>query len=246
MAPTCPSPPGSLAVRLHVWYCPPSPHLWQANSNPSASHQTPQIDAVHQWAVRQICRKSYPPSDGSNIWSGDSTHIYTCIRDWLCYLVLKNFAIFFSECALFHPGSTYFVFAVSVRVALTRHVHGCFQSSAVTWTSRGHRSIDSAVINPTLHPSISPLSSPHWRARPSLFHRELFNIMRALLPPGTHPSVLHGVWQQLLQTVMVEREAGHQCEMEKEVNLSSTDRTSALISPQKPGASFLDNTQFIF
>lgn len=40
MAPTCPSSPGSLAVRLHVWYCPPSPHLWQANSNPSASHQT--------------------------------------------------------------------------------------------------------------------------------------------------------------------------------------------------------------
>lgn len=77
MAPTCPSSPGSLAVRLHVWYCPPSPHLWQANSNPSASHQTPQIDAVHQWAVRQICRKSYPPSDGSNIWSGDTTHIYT-------------------------------------------------------------------------------------------------------------------------------------------------------------------------
>lgn len=108
------------------------------------------------------------------------------------------------------------------------------------------RSIHSGIINPTLHPSISPLSSLHWRALPSLFHRELFNIMRALLLHGTHPSVLHEVWQQLLQTMMEEREAGHQWEMEKEVNLSSKDWTSALISPQKPGASFLDNTQFIF
>lgn len=175
------------------------------------------------------------------------THLYIhtyetdyAVRFWRILLFF-----FFPECALFQPGSTCFVFAVSIRVALTRHVHGCFQSSAMTWTSRGHRSIHSGVINLTLHPSISPLSSLHWRALPSLFHRELFNIMRALLLPGTHPSVLHEVWQQLLQTVMVEREAGHQCEMEKEVNLSSTDRTSALISPQKPGARFLDNTVHI-
>lgn len=189
MAPTCPSSPGYLAVRLPVWYCPPSPHLWQANSNPSASHQTPQIDAVHWGAVRQIHQKSDLPSDGFNERSGGKTNIYTYIRDWLHCLILKNF----SECAIFHPGSILF---------LLFHYR---QPDSRAWML--------PEFSSDLNFRRSPFHSfrHHQPNAPPLHQPSFFS------PPRTHPSVLHGEWQQLLQKVAVEGETGYQHEMEKEV-----------------------------
>lgn len=92
----------------------------------------------------------------------------------------------------------------------------------------------------------------HWWALSSLFCREwvvhvLFNIMRTQLPPRTHPSVLHEVWQQLLEIVMVEQEGAHQREMKKGAkpvfNRWGKEKV-ALLLPRKPSAPFLDNTEW--
>lgn len=238
MAPACASSRGSLAVRLHVWYCPPSPRPWQANSNPYTStlHQTPQIDAAHWCAVRQTRRLSGPPSAYRDWlvqctkWQQHVQYIHIC-WDRLLNLVLKNVAIFFfSECAIFPP---FFWCAVSVPAPLTRHEHSG-APRVQQWPEL--KSVTSSITS--CHPSTPPsaLSFLHWRTRPSLFRTEwvvhvLFNIMRTRLPP--HPSVLHQVWQQLLKMVMVEQEGAHQQEREKkEVKLQqmgSRERCFAFI-----------------
>lgn len=253
MAPACASSRGSLAVRLHVWYCPPSPRPWQANSNPYTStwHQTPQIDAAHWCAVRQTRRRSDPPSAYKD-WLVQCTkwqqHVYTYMLRPIAQSGAEKFCdfFFFLNVPSFLLHLPFFLCAVSVLAPLTRH-----EQTGAPRVQRWPKlkSVTSSITS--CHPSTPPsaLSFLHWRTRPSLFRSEwvvhvLFNIMRTRLPP--HPSVLHQVWQQLLKMVMVEQEGAHQQQMKKrgETSTDGIERKVLCFYQEKPSATSLGNKEW--
>lgn len=170
MAPACVSSQGSLAVRLHVWYCPPSPRLWQANSNPytSTSHQAPQIDVAHWCAVRQIRQLCSPPSPYKDRWvqSMKSIKSMTVTHIYIYTLRFKSFAIF-SESAIFLPVSTFFSCAVSALALLI-----CYEQMGASRVQQW--------------PELKSVTAP---SHPAIFHLTLHFSMSSLFSSLTSPTI---------------------------------------------------------
>lgn len=167
MAPACASSQGSLAVRLHVWYCPPSSRLWQANSNPctSTSHQTPSdrcsalMPSVKSADLAVLHLRIR--TDASNVWSGFNTYTYTR-WDRLFSLVLKNLAIF-SEYAIFLPVSPLLCVLFQYQhpwLIMSRWLLPEFNSDLNWNRSPLITFCHHPPHTPPLHSSISPLFSP--------------------------------------------------------------------------------------
>lgn len=145
MAPTYPSSPGSLVVRLHVWYYPPSLCLWHQTPTPSSlcprlpTKPLPhQINAAHWCAVRQIHGLSNTTHTHKEWWVRDSawngvkthththkhahTHTHMLTSSWNRSLnLVPNDELFFSGCcAIFLPSSPC-LRSLALPTSLTHH-----------------------------------------------------------------------------------------------------------------------------
>lgn len=202
MAPTYPSSPGSLVVRLHVWYYPPSLCLWHQTPTPSSlcprlpTKPLPhQINAAHWCAVRQIHGLSNTTHTHKEWWVRDSawngvkthththkhahTHTHMLTSSWnrSLNLVPNDELFFFWLLCHLSPQLSLPSLSRSSHILDTSQSNGHFRSSAADPDSR------KAVCSIT--PLFSQLAFFSLSLHPSINSHPLFN--QGNLPFLFHP-----------------------------------------------------------